>query len=326
MISVFVIIGWLNNDGNMHRKFLITPLLVLSLSLGLSACGVGDPASSAANSNPLSVAPINSQLEYQLLSLEKKYDADISVSAVDVATGKSINYRSTDRYLYASTAKVFAVAAFLEQSTDSEKQQRLSWTKDDVDQAGYAPVTGQHLEHGLTAMEVAEAAIRDSDNAAMNLILEKIGGPSGFDDWLRSLGDETSEVVNQEPKLNIATPGSDADTTTTAAFSSNLAELFQDDHLSPHHRETLLEWMTGNEITRTLSPAGAPDGWNIADKSGGSGALRNDIAIATAPTGGNVALSVFTRKVDQNADYEDELVADATRVVLHEAEKLGFGS
>ena len=77
------------------------------------------------------------------------------------------------------------------------------------------------LDTGLTAAELAEAAVRDSDNTATNLIFDRIGGASGLDAALEKLGDNVTEVVDVEPDLNTIAPGSTANTTTAEAFTKN---------------------------------------------------------------------------------------------------------
>src|SRR5690625_6617540 len=54
------------------------------------------------------------------------------------------------------------------------------------------------------------------------------------------------------------------------------------DHLAPADKELLIDWMSANATGDTLIRAGAPTDWVVADKSGGAGPLRNDIAVVFA--------------------------------------------
>ncbi len=172
------------------------------------------------------------------------------------------------------------------------------WTAADVTASGHSPVTSQHVADGLTWAQLAEAAVRESDNTALNLVLDRIGGPSALQQGLGRLGDTTTQVVHDEPELNTVTPGSTADTTTAAAFAADLHVLLggRSHGLDESDRATLLDWMGGNRTGDTLVRAGAPTGWTVADKSGGAGGIRNDVAWVTRPDGDPVVLVVLTRR------------------------------
>jgi beta-lactamase class A len=86
--------------------------------------------------------------------------------------------------------------------------------------------------------------------------------------------------------------------------------------LSAEDRALLLDWMSGNATGDTLVRAGAPAGWSVADKSGGAGGIRNDVAVVTPPGRDAVVLSILSARNDPEADYDDALVARAAAVVL----------
>ncbi|MBD8487112.1 hypothetical protein IFT79_15970, partial [Frigoribacterium sp. CFBP 8759] len=54
----------------------------------------------------------------------------------------------------------------------------------------------------------------------------------------------------------------------------------------------------------------------VADKSGGAGGIRNDVAIVVPPSGGPVVISVLTTRNDPAARYDDSLVAAVAEVAL----------
>lgn len=296
----------------------LTTLLCATL---LTACGAsaGPDQSSAptASTSPSSAsAAAEDGANAALARLEAKFGARVGVSAVDTGDGRSVQYRQRDRFGFASTLKVFAAAEFLRTVPESERDTRVTWSEADVDAAGYAPVTSKHINDGMTLAQLAEAAVRQSDNAAMNLILDHIGGPAALDEALADLGDSTTHVVNREPELNTIEPGSIEDTTTPAAFTKDLRVLLESSVLREPDRTLLIEWMSGNTAGDTLIRAGAPEGWKVAQKSGGAGGLRSDIAIVTPPDASPVILTVMTAKRDAAEEYEDELLAEVARVVL----------
>ena len=76
----------------------------------------------------------------------------------------------------------------------------------------------------MTLAEACAAAIDWSDNTAANLILEVIGGPGGFTQFVRSLGDSVTRLDRNEPGLNAATPGDERDTTTPRAMAQDMRQ------------------------------------------------------------------------------------------------------
>jgi len=300
----------------------------LVATLTLAGCTAGGPSAVGASSGPSSAGPSTTAsasptpaldragVDRSLRALEQEYDATVGVVATEPSTGRSIAYNGGRRFGYASTLKVFAAAEFLRTVHGADRDARAHWTAADTTAAGYSPVTSQHLDDGLGYAQLAEAAVRQSDNTALDLVLDRIGGPRALDDALARLGDTTTEVVHTEPDLNTVEPGSTDDTTTPAAFTADLARILDGRTLGAADTALLVDWMSGNATGDTLIRAGAPEGWTVADKSGGAGGIRNDVARATRPDGRTVVISVLTARNDPAARYDDALVAKAAATVL----------
>lgn len=284
----------------------------------LAGCGQGAEGAPAPAPPSTSTAgrPAAVDVSAELDGLEEEFDARLGVSAHDTADGRVVEHRADERFGFTSTMKAFAAAELLRQVPAEERDARVTWTRDTVEQAGYAPVTGEHVDDGLTLAELAEAAVRDSDNAAMNLVLDRIGGPAGLTAGLARLGDTTTEVVSTEPALNTIDPASTDDTSTAAALTADLTALLSTENLDADDRRLLVEWMSGNATGDPLVRAGAPEGWVVADKSGGAGPIRNDLALVTPPDRAPIVITVLSEKDDPAAEYDDELVARAAEVVL----------
>lgn len=256
------------------------------------------------------------QLGNQLKALEDRYDARVGVSAVDTADGTAVDHRGDERFGFASTLKVFAVAELLDRTTPKDLKKHVTWTQADVDEAGWTPVTGKHVDDGLPLTDIAEAALRVSDNAAMNIVLDEIGGPEGLDAALEKAGDTTTEVLDEEPELNDVEAGSTDNTTTPAAFTAGLKGLLDPSRQSTDDNDQLLEWMSDNETGDPLIRAGAPEGWVIRDKSGHSDAIQNDIAVVTPPDREPIVISVMTETDDPESEGGTALVSAVAEVVL----------
>ncbi len=291
--------------------------LMGGLVLGLVGCASAPPSPSTSPSSATSAPPTSMpDLSVEFQALEAEFGARVGISAVDTGTGARLSYRVDERFGYASTIKALAAAVFLHEVRGSARDEVVTWSAEDVDAAGYSPVTSEQVETGLTLSQLAEAAVRRSDNTALNLVLARIGGPAALDTALVTLGDEVTEVVNAEPQLNVIEPGSTDDTSTPAAFTDTLIRLVDGSYLESADRATLLAWMSGNATGDTLIRAGAPAGWQVADKSGGAGGIRNDIAIIDRPSGDPIVLTILTNTLDPDAEYDDALVAEAARVAL----------
>src|SRR5262249_27402735 len=142
--------------------------------------------------------------------------------------------------------------------------------------------------------ELCEAAITLSDNTAGNMILKSIGGPPGFTDFVRSLGDAVTRLDRWETELNEAQPGDPRDTTTPQAMAGNLQSLVLDDALSSASRDRLTAWLVANKTGDAKLRAGLPKEWRIGDKTGaGNFGTMNDVAVIWPPGRGPVIVSIY---------------------------------
>ena len=296
---------------------LVQAAVVLMLGTGLAGCVPSEPAAPT----PVAInSPPAGDLSVPSRRLETEFDATVGMSAIDLASGRELTYNADVRFSYASTLKVLAAAEMLHDVSPAGREQVVTWSQADVKAAGNSPVTAKHVRTGLSLAELAEAAVRSSDNTAMNVVLARIGGPAGLDAGLAELGDSVSDVVEREPELNVVTPGSTHNTSTPAAFTHDLVALFSGTCLPARDKDLLRDWMSGNATGDTLIRAGAPDAWDVADKSGGAGGTRNDVAVVTPAGRKPIVITVFTTRNDPGATYDDALVADAARVVLEHVE------
>lgn len=252
----------------------------------------------------------------EFAELESKFDARLGVYAIDTGTNRTVSYRAHERFAYASTYKALAAGALLQHYSIDQLQELVTYNSEDI--VSYSPVTKLHVDTGMTLREVIEAAVRYSDNTAGNLILEKLGGPEGFETALRQIGDDVTQVDRYEPDLNSSVPGDTRDTSTPMSLATNLQAYAVSDLLPTEKRNILTDWMRGNTTGDALIRAGAPSGWEVADKSGaGSYGTRNDIAIVYPPNRAPIVIAVLSSRHTQNATYDNALIAEAAKVALN---------
>ncbi|ASK63980.1 class A beta-lactamase [Virgibacillus phasianinus] len=287
----------------------VAPLILLSC-ITLVGC-----AEDNGNAAQLKQQNQETTLKDEFVKLEKEFDARLGVYALDTGTNQTITYRSDERFAYTSTHKALAVGALLQQKSIADLDERIMYTRDEL--VNYNPITEKHVDTGMTLKELCEAAIRYSDNTAGNLILEQLGGPSGFKKSLREIGDDVTNPERVEPKLNEVKPGETHDTSTPKALATSLQAFTIGDALPAKKRSLLTDWLKESTTGDTLIRSGVPKGWEVGDKSGaGSYGTRNDIAVIWPPKGEPIVLAVLTSRDKEDADYNDKLIEQATKQVV----------
>lgn len=256
----------------------------------------------------------------RLRALERAHSARLGVFGRDTVTGKAVLYRADELFPMCSTFKTLAVAAVL-RDLDRDGTflaHRIRYTKKDVTESGYAPVTGlpENLAHGMTVADLCAAAIDHSDNTAGNLLLRELGGPDAVTRFCRSIGDRVTRLDRWEPALNSAEPGRASDTSSPRALGSTYARLTVGDALGRPDRERLTGWLQGNTTGGNRLRAGLPKDWTVAEKTGtGSYGTTNDVGIARPPGRGPVAVAVLSTKHDPTAPADEPLLAATAALV-----------
>ena len=276
------------------KKFLILALALLMMSAG---CKQETP-------------------ELNFGALEAKYNAKIGVYVLDTNDNSEIAYNADERFAYCSTHKFLSVGALLQRKTFDELNELRIYSADEI--LPYSAITKAHVADGLTVAEICEAALRISDNTAANLVMEELGGIDAFRENLRAIGDTITEPARLEPELNIYMPGSLDDTSTPRQLAKDLQLYLLGDLLRDDKKILLASWMSDNSITDDLIKAGVPKDWKVVDKSGAgiNYGMRNDIAVIFPPNKKPIVVAIMTRRNEAGARYDNELVADVTRMIF----------
>jgi beta-lactamase class A len=290
---------------------------VLSLLGGCTASGTPAPATAEAVAAPSATTPPApaSDPAPAFAQLEQEFDARLGVYALDPITRAEVSYRADERFAFASTFKALAAGILLKTVPDDELDDVVYYGAGEL--LPNSPVTEANVDEGMTLRAVAEAAVRFSDNTAGNIVLERLGGPEGFTQALRELGDTTSSSDRFETELNSAIPGDTRDTSTPRAFGIDLGTLLTTDSLGAVQQAQLIDWMTGNATGAELISAGLDAGWAVADKSGaGAYGTRNDIALVWPPSGSPVVLVIMSTRSTEDAKYDNALIARAASAAV----------
>jgi beta-lactamase class A len=252
----------------------------------------------------------SSPFQAEMRKLEREHGATVGAFAWNVRSGAVAAHRAHRRFPLLSVFKPLAAGAVL-RDLDRHGEvlgKRVRWSERDV--VEYSPITGKHLETGLTVAELCEAAICYSDNTAGNMLLRELGGPTAVTRFCRSLGDPVTRLDRWETELNSAEPWRRTDTTSPYAVARDYARLALSGELEPADRRRFTRWLLDNTTGDARIRAGLPADWTVGDKTGTSGyGTANDVGIAWDPDGTPVVLAVLTRKSEPGARPSEPLIA-----------------
>ncbi|MCX5277346.1 class A beta-lactamase [Streptomyces virginiae] len=290
-------------DASTSRRTLLTAGAGVALAAALPV-GTASAASPAAG----------------LRALEREYGARLGVYALDTASGRTVVHRADELFPMCSVFKTLAAAAVLRDldHDGSHLAKRIHYTLQDVTDAGGGSITEkpENIANGLTVAELCSAAIAQSDNAAGNLLLRELGGPTAVTRFCRSLGDRTTRLDRWEPELNSAEPSRVTDTTGPRAIGRTYARLALGDALDPGDRELLNRWLLSNTTSGDRLRAGLPKDWAVADKTGaGSYGTNNNVGIAWPPGRPPIVLAILSTMSEATAPRDNTLIARTAKLL-----------
>ncbi|MBD2805699.1 class A beta-lactamase [Xenorhabdus sp. ZM] len=263
------------------------------------------------------------QITEKLLILEKNANGRLGAVLINTANHSIIAYRGNERFPLCSTSKFMVVSALLKQSETSDHllNQQVHYQQSDL--VEYSPITEKHLKNGMTLGELSSATLQYSDNTAMNLILDALGGPNEITKFARTIGDKHFRLDRKEPELNTAIPNDERDTSTPQSMADSLYHLALGHALALEQRNQLVEWIKGNTTGATSIRAGVPKNWVVGDKTGrcdyGS---TNDIAVIWPENNRPplVLVTYFTQPNDKNAVARPDILAETARIMIQNSE------
>jgi beta-lactamase class A len=276
---------------------------------GLAVAGLAVCAQKSVLADPAEpVPPVHDRIE----ALQRRHNVKVGVYAADLESGRTVSYLDGESFAMCSTFKGYAAARVLQMVQNGELTlDRQVFVDPKQTALPNSPRTAPNAGGQMTLAELCAAAVQVSDNAAGNLLLQTIGGPSAITDFARSIGDDRTRLDRWEIELNTAIPGDPRDTSTPHALGDGYRNLLTGDVLAPPQRQQLEDWLRGNE-TSSIRP-GLPDGWSTADKTGnGDYGSTNDIGMAYGPQGQRLLLAIMTRSQadDPKAPNNRQLIGE----------------
>jgi beta-lactamase class A len=293
----------LHGDSFTRRSLLVGSASAILASIKVSASGHMTRAAEA--------------VADRLRAIESTLGGRLGVAAIDTGNGRRIAYRDHERFAMCSTFKALLAAQVLSRVDAGQEHLDRVIPYGAIDLLDYAPVTRAHAAEGRMTVEgLMAAAVEQSDNTAANLLLATLGGPAGFTQYLRSIGDRVTRLDRIEPTLNSAEPGDDRDTTTPAAMLGDLQVVLLDTALTRPSRDRLVSWLIGCRTGDTKLRAGLPSLWRVGDKTGtGAHGSNNDVALAWPPSGAPIVIAAYSGGSTATETARDAALAEVARAV-----------
>lgn len=206
-----------------------------------------------------------------------------------------------------------------------------------------------------TIGDLVRRAVVDSDSAAVDILLARLGGPAVVQEFLSRHRIAGMRVDRDEKTLQTeivgipwkpefvdakrlrqaidATPEAQRtaayrkyqtdvrDTATPRGMTLFLWQLAAGKLLSRPSTDHLIQVMRQTATFPDRLRAGAPDGWKVAHKTGTSGgwkgvvAATNDVGILTAPDGAHIAITAFVGDSKETLEKRNATIAAAARAV-----------
>jgi len=210
----------------------------------------------------------------QISELEKSTGGRIGVYAVEVGSAQVIEHRADERFAMCSTFKALLAGLVLDEAAKGLFSAGDAIPINDVPLIGYSPVVEARLEQGVSYMSVlglCRATVVLSDNTSANILLDLIGGPSGFTERMQAiLGTDQLRLDRYEPELNENLVGEVRDTTTPRAMANALNNMLFGgaiaDGAAAQMKALMIDCSTGMQRLRKTWPTNLVAG----DKTGTS--------------------------------------------------------
>jgi beta-lactamase class A len=308
-----------------------------------------------ARAAPLPNPNARKQLEGELARIAQSSGGALGVSALDLESGERVQLNAAERYPMASTFKVAVAVKLL----DEVDHGRLAL--DDtvaIDGGNLSPGSGE-IKHtrpdGQRSAKVGELLgymMRESDNTATDILLERVGGVGAVALHLRNLGiDEmdvsrpTAQLVADAWGFKLPRAGERSwktlqqlqnrvpaaarqasaqrfladgrDTTTPDAMVALLELLQRGKALQPASTQLLLDHMENCRTGPRRLKGELPRGMVVAHKTGTfTRVATNDVGIIRLPwNGGNLVVAIYLKGSPLPIADQERAIAYATRAL-----------
>jgi len=321
---------------------------------------VGLLLSSALCTNPASAGGLSDpeRLKAQLQAIAERHPGRVGLCAQDErSTLVCIN--ESQRFSLQSVMKLVVGAAAMGAVDEGriKPEDPVTVRREDLS-VNVQPIADLVAGRGrfeTTIGDLVRRAVAESDSAATDILMARLGGPRGVQAFLERKGIAGLRIDRDERHLQTETSGltwkadyvdperlaaarravskqaraaafeayrrDERDTATPRGMTAFLHALMTGRLLSPQSTRHLMEVMAGTVTFPDRLRAGAAPGWTVAHKTGtsqtlnGIAAATNDVGILTAPDGGKIAIAAFVADSTAPPKVRAAAIAAAARAV-----------
>lgn len=338
------------------------PLLiaVIAAVAALPACGSPPPPSRAASSPPAPVSDVPAGLSARLDIVAEAFGGPVGIAVRDVAGGWTASVDGARAYPQQSVSKLWVAVALLDAVDRGEVRldEPVTVRREDLS-VFHQPIRAGVAASGVlstTVEALLRGALIQSDNAANDVLIRRLGGPEAVQAVLTRKGVEGVRLGDEERDLQariaglvwrpdhafgrtfwterelVPRPTREAllnayiadppDGATPSATVEALARLQRGELLSPASTERLITILREVETGPSRLKAGLSEGWTLAHKTGTGQVLGarqtgfNDVGLMTAPDGRVYAVAVFIAETTRPVPERQALMAEVARAVV----------
>lgn len=267
----------------------------------------------------------------QISHIAKTSKGEVGVAAVDLRTGRRVEFNATKEVSLASTFKVplAAYALHLSEQGKLSLSEPIHVAREDMLEPGVLYDYFRHEGTMISMLNAIELSVSISDNSATDVIFRKVGGPAPVNLWLRQKGYPHVNVGTMILKDRFAESDS---TKRSSVFVDNtvllaptpqtvvnfLVDLHQGRIINTKNTAILLDIM-GRTVGERIS-AQLPSGVKVLHKTGtiiGSSATVNDIGYIQMPDGGWIAIAVYINQSPLTVSHgtRDKVIGGISRSI-----------
>lgn len=330
-------------------------LLLLALCL-LTACTPAAPPRKPPPPPPRERPP--AEVQARVTDLSGAYGGDVGVAVLDVEDGWLASYNGQRFFPQQSVSKIWVAMAVLDAVDHGEMSLETPvFVRPSDLSLFFQPIAKDVGERGYetTVGDLLRRAITQSDNAADDVLMDRVGGAQAVENMLARkrlvgirIGDDQKHLQSRIAGLtwNEAYIGTafrtarerlpsgvrDAnlaaylaeppDGATPVGVVRALGALAHGQALSPRSTATLLTVMGGAQTGPRRLKGGLDPDWFIAHKTGtgpdwrGASVGINDVAIVTAPDGHRYAIAVFIAQTAAPIPQRQAFMQGVARTVV----------
>lgn len=297
-------------------------IISLIIFLAVTLLSSSDGKAQKTNSVGITADSLRQQIEKMVSSK----NAIVGVSIIS-SNGKDIISLNGDTHFPLQSVFKFHIALAMLSQIDKGKfriDQKIKIHKKYLLPNLYSPIREEYPNGAtLSISKIIEYTVSTSDNVGCEVLLRLIGGPKAVEDYFLE-----NNIKNVSIKLNEEKQQANWDLqfqnwTTPFAANETLAKFYYNKNklLSKKSYDFIWKVMRETETGQVRLKGQLPKGTVVAHKTGSSGANKqgitaavNDIGIVFLPNGKHYFISVFVTNSTENADTNEKIIADISKV------------